>query len=196
MLATGLIVVYGYFCEVFFGWYSGNQYELYMTFNNRMFGPYAWSYWSLIFCNGIAPQILWYQPARRNIIVLFIVSLIVSVGMWLERFVIIVTSLSFEFMPSMWKIYYPRPVDWMIFIGTLGLFFLLFTLFARFVPVIAISEMAEMVHHQKHTGQYGDPHDHGHGHDGAEAGGPGHVGRVIEDAAVGVSPQIATAGAE
>ncbi len=150
MLTTGLIVFYGYIMEVFFGWYSGNQYEKYMTFENRMFGPYAWSYWALIFCNGIAPQILWWKKWRTNIPMLFTVSVIVSIGMWLERFVIIVTSLSFDFMPGMWALYFPRPVDWMIFIGTMGFFALLFLLFARFLPVISIAEMRELILHQGH----------------------------------------------
>jgi molybdopterin-containing oxidoreductase family membrane subunit len=159
MLATGLMVFYGYIMEVFFGWYSGNPFEQYMTFNNRMFGPYAWSYWALILCNGIAPQILWFKWARTNVVVLFVVSVIVSVGMWLERFVIIVTSLSFDFIPSMWSIYYPRPVDWMIFIGTIGLFFTLFLLFARFVPVISIAEMRELILHRGHSASVAEPEE-------------------------------------
>jgi len=148
MLATGMIVFYGYLIEVFFGWYSANEYENYMTFDNRMWGPYAWSYWSLIFCNGIAPQILWWKKMRTSIPVLFIVSLIVSVGMWLERFVIIVTSLSFDFMPSSWGIYYPTFWDYSLYLGTFGLFFTLFLLFCRLLPVIAMAEMRELVHHE------------------------------------------------
>lgn len=166
MLATGWIVFYGYIMEVFFGWYSGNKYEQYMTFNNRMFGPYAWAYWSLIFCNGLAPQILWSKKMRTSIPVLFTVAIIVSIGMWLERFVIIVTSLSFDFMPSQWALYSPSPVDWMLFLGTMGFFTLLFLLFCRFVPVISIAEMRELLHHQQH---------HGHsGHGDAHAGAGGH----------------------
>jgi molybdopterin-containing oxidoreductase family membrane subunit len=152
MLATGLIVFYGYIMEVFFGWYSGNEFERYMTFNNRMEGPYAWSYWALIFCNGLAPQILWWKKMRTNILVLFIVSIIVSIGMWLERFVIVVTSLHRDFMPSMWAMYYPTMVDLMIFVGTIGFFTLLFLLFVRVLPVISIAEMRELVlHHGKHA---------------------------------------------
>jgi Ni/Fe-hydrogenase subunit HybB-like protein len=150
MLATGLIVFYGYLMEVFFGWYSGDKYENWMTFSNRMFGPYWWSYWALIFCNGLTPQILWWKKCRQSIPCLFIVSLIVSVGMWLERFVIIVTSLSQEFMPGMWAIYYPTWVDFTILLGTLGFFTLLFTLFVRFLPAISMAEMRELVHHQEH----------------------------------------------
>jgi Ni/Fe-hydrogenase subunit HybB-like protein len=150
MLATGLIVFYGYVMEVFFGWYSANVYEMYMTFQNRMFGPYWWSYWALIFCNGIAPQILWFKKYRTSIPVLFTVAVIVSIGMWLERFVIIVTSLSFDFIPSAWAVYSPTVVDWMIYIGTMGFFTLLFLLFSRFVPVISIAEMRELIRHHGH----------------------------------------------
>ncbi len=160
MLGTGLIVFYGYIMEVFFGWYSANTYEKYMTFQNRMFGPYWWSYWSLILCNGLIPQILWWKKARTNLAVLFIVSIFVSIGMWLERFVIIVTSLSFDFMPSMWALYYPTVVDWMIYIGTMGFFTLLFLLFARFVPVISIAEMREMLLHHGHSASVAEPHTH------------------------------------
>ena len=105
-LVTGMIVTYGYAMEIFFGYYSANQYEKFMI-HNRMFGPYAWSYWMLIFCNGIVPQTLWIKSLRTNTIWLFIMSLIVSVGMWLERFVIIVTSLHRDFLPSSWGMYYP-----------------------------------------------------------------------------------------
>jgi Ni/Fe-hydrogenase subunit HybB-like protein len=151
MLATGLIVFYGYIMEVFFGWYSANPFENYMTFANRMFGPYGWTYWSLIFCNGIAPQILWFKKARTSIPVLFIISLIISVGMWLERFVIIVTSLHRDFMPSSWGMYYPSFWDYSLYAGTFGLFLTLFLLFCRLLPVIAVAEMREAVHHKLHT---------------------------------------------
>lgn len=151
MLATGLIVFYGYIMEVFFGWYSASKYESYMTFESRMFGPYGWSYWALIFCNGIAPQILWFKKARTNIPILFIVSVIVSIGMWLERFVIIVVSLSRDFLPSSWGMYYPSFWDYSLYAGTFGLFMTLFLLFCRFLPVIAVAEMREVVHHEAHT---------------------------------------------
>ncbi|MFN3648761.1 MAG: NrfD/PsrC family molybdoenzyme membrane anchor subunit [Armatimonadota bacterium] len=162
MLTTGLIVFYGYLMEVFFGWYSGNLYEKYMTFQNRMFGPYAWSYWALILCNGIIPQILWFKWARTSIFWLVLVSISVTIGMWLERFVIIVTSLSFDFMPGMWALYYPTWVDWAIYIGTMGFFVLLFLLFSRFVPVISIAEMRELLLHHGHTASVGDPQAEGH----------------------------------
>lgn len=150
MLATGFIVVYGYGAEVFFGWYSANKYEEWMTFNNRMFGPYAWSYWMLIVCNGLTIQLLWFKKFRTNIYWLFGISCVVTVGMWLERFVIIVTSLSQEFIPAMWAMYYPTFTDFMILFGTIGLFFLIFLLFARALPVISIAEMRELIHQRGH----------------------------------------------
>ena len=140
MLATGLIVFYGYLMEAFFGWYSGNRYEEYVIWN-RMTGPYAPLYWALIFCNGLTPQILWFRKVREHPIFLFIVALIVSVGMWLERFVIVVTSLHRDFLPSSWGMYVPTFWDWSTFIGTLGLFVSLIFLFVRFLPMISIFEM-------------------------------------------------------
>lgn len=152
MLATGLIVFYGYVMEVFFGWYSGNTYERYMTFENRMFGKsYSWSYWMLILCNGLVPQLLWFSKVRRNIGALFAISVVVSIGMWLERFVIIVTSLSFDFMPSAWHIFVPTVVDLGILLGTMGFFVLLFLLFVRFLPVISIAEVRELILHHGHS---------------------------------------------
>jgi Ni/Fe-hydrogenase subunit HybB-like protein len=140
MLATGLIVGYGYMMEAFMGWYSANAYERYMVLN-RMTGPYGKAYWALIFCNVIAPNTLWIKNLRTNVAYLFVISLVVSVGMWLERFVIIVTSLHRDFLPSSWGIYSPTFFDWSAFIGTLGLFATLLFLFVRFLPAISIFEM-------------------------------------------------------
>jgi Ni/Fe-hydrogenase subunit HybB-like protein len=140
MLATGLIVAYGYLMEAFFGWYSGNIYERFMIYN-RMTGPYAWSYWLLIVCNVLAPQLIWFKRFRTNLVVLFIMSIIVSIGMWLERFVIIVTSLHRDFLPSSWAMYSPTGWDFSMFLGTIGLFFALLFLFIRFLPIISIFEM-------------------------------------------------------
>ncbi|MCI0488275.1 MAG: polysulfide reductase NrfD [Blastocatellia bacterium] len=140
MLATGLIVGYGYMMEAFFGWYSANQYEGFMI-RNRMTGPYAPFYWALIFCNIIAPQILWSRRMRNSVPVLFITALIVSVGMWLERFVIVVTSLHRDYLPSSWGMYRGSFWDWSTFIGTIGLFVALLFLFLRFLPMISIFEM-------------------------------------------------------
>ncbi len=140
MLATGLIVAYGYSIEAFMAWYSGNHYERFMMWN-RAFGPYAWAYWALIFCNVLVPNTLWVKNLRTNPVYLFVISLIVSVGMWLERFVIIVTSLYRDFLPSSWGAYRGTMFDWAAFIGTIGLFLTLFFLFIRFLPAISISEM-------------------------------------------------------
>ena len=140
MLATGLIVAYGYVMEAFFGWYSGNIYERFMVYN-RMVGPYKWFYWSLILCNVLAPQIVWFKRFRTNLVVLWLLSIVVGIGMFLERFVIIVTSLHRDFLPSSWGMYSPTVWDFSMFIGTIGLFFALLFLFIRFLPIISIFEM-------------------------------------------------------
>jgi molybdopterin-containing oxidoreductase family membrane subunit len=139
-MATGLIVFYGYIMEAFFGWYSGNENEWYMT-KNRVIGPYGWSYAALIFCNGFAPQIFWFSWARSSIAVQFVVSIIVSIGMWLERFVIVVTSLHRDFVPSSWGMYYPTAWDYSTYFGTIGFFVMLIFLFIRVLPMISIFEM-------------------------------------------------------
>jgi Ni/Fe-hydrogenase subunit HybB-like protein len=144
-LVTGLIVVYGYGMEAFYGWYSANAYEKYMVWNRTWHGPYAWTYWLLIFCNGLTPQTLWIKRLRTNTTWLFIMALIVSVGMWLERFVIVVTSLHRDFLPSSWDMYYPTFWDLSTFFGTVGLFILLFFLFVRALPMISIFEMRTLV---------------------------------------------------
>jgi Ni/Fe-hydrogenase subunit HybB-like protein len=145
MLATGLIVAYGYLIEAFLAFYSGDQYEIYMM-TNRFHGPYAPLYWMLISCNIIIPQLLWSRKVRRNVGMLFFLSLVVNTGMWLERFVIIVISLSRDFIPSSWGMYYPTRWDWATYIGTFGLFFTLFFLFIRFLPMISIVEVRALVH--------------------------------------------------
>ena len=144
MLATGLIVAYGYVFEFFTAWYSDNKYELFLSLN-RAGGPYAYWYWTLITCNIIVPQLLWFSRVRRNVVVLFVLALVVNVGMWLERFIIVVTSLHRDFLPSSWGMYSPTRWDWAIFVGTLGLFVALLFLFIRFLPMISIFEMRELV---------------------------------------------------
>jgi len=144
MLATGLIVAYGYMMETFMAFYSADNYETYMI-HNRWTGPYAVAYWSLIACNIVIPQLMWSRRIRRNVAVLFVISLIVNMGMWLERFIIVVTSLHRDFLPSSWGMYYPTKWDWMTYIGTFGLFLTLFFLFIRFLPMIAIFEMRGLV---------------------------------------------------
>ena len=145
MLATGLIVAYGYLMEVFFAYYSGNTYERSLAIN-RALGPYAWSYWALIASNVMVPQLLWLAPVRRNVVGLFLISLVVNVGMWLERFVIIVTSLHRDFLPSSWGMYRPTIWDFAQFFGSIGLFFTLLFIFLRVLPVISIFELRELVH--------------------------------------------------
>jgi molybdopterin-containing oxidoreductase family membrane subunit len=140
MLATGLIVGYGYFFETFIGMYSGSTYERFML-ENRWFGPYAPMYWALIICNILIPQILWIPKMRRNITVLFLVSLDVLIGMWLERFIIVITSLSRDFLPSSWGHYVPTRWDWATFAGTLGFFSVCMFLFIRIMPSISIFEI-------------------------------------------------------
>ncbi|MGH7753383.1 MAG: NrfD/PsrC family molybdoenzyme membrane anchor subunit [Gemmatimonadales bacterium] len=144
LLATGLMVAYGYLMEAFMAWYSGNGYERFLMLN-RMFGPYAACYWALIAANGLVPQGLWFRRVRSSPIALFAIALVVSVGMWLERYVIIVTSLHRDFLPSSWGMYAGTFWDWSTFIGTIGFFFALMFLFIRFLPVIAIFEMRELL---------------------------------------------------
>ena len=144
MLATGLIVGYGYMIEAFMGWYSGVEPERYMTVN-RMLGPYAGSYWALIFCNILTPQLLWFKKVRSTPWILFLVAMVVNVGMWLERFVIVVTSLHRDYLPSSWGMYHGTIWDWATFIGTIGLFLSLLFLFIRFLPMISIFEMRTIV---------------------------------------------------
>jgi molybdopterin-containing oxidoreductase family membrane subunit len=144
MLATGLIVGYGYVFEFFTGWYSDNPYEIFVSLN-RLFGPYAHWYWLLLFCNIVAPQLLWFSRVRRNVMALFVMALVVNVGMWLERFIIVVTSLHRDYLPSSWGMYSPTRWDWATFIGTIGLFVMLVFLFVRFLPMISIFEMRELV---------------------------------------------------
>jgi molybdopterin-containing oxidoreductase family membrane subunit len=140
MLASGLIVAYGYMMETFMAWYSGSEYESFMIMN-RFKGPYAFWYWMLIACNVVFPQLLWIKRVRNSIAALFIVSVIISVGMWLERFIIVAVSLHRDFIPGSWGMYSPTFWDWSMYIGTIGMFVMLMFLFVRFVPMISIFEM-------------------------------------------------------
>jgi molybdopterin-containing oxidoreductase family membrane subunit len=144
MLLTGLIVGYGYMVEGFMAWYSADRYEEFVPIN-RMTGPYAPAYWSLLFCNIVVPQLLWFRRVRMNTAALFAISLVINVGMWLERFIIIVTSLHRDFLPSSWGMYSPTFWDWSTFAGTIGLFLALLFLFLRFLPMISIFEMRTML---------------------------------------------------
>jgi len=144
MLATGLIVAYGYIIEAFMGWYSGNRYEAF-TFWNRLHGPY-WVLYSLLWvCNIIIPQVLWIKKFRTKPVLLFIISGVVLVGMWLERFVIVVVSLHRDFLTSSWGMYYPTRWDYMTFVGTIGMFLALIFLFVRVLPMISIFEMRTLL---------------------------------------------------
>jgi len=144
MLATGLFVCYGYMMEAFMAFYSANQFEQYMILN-RFAGPYSPFYWLLITCNAVSIQFLWFDKVRANTMALFAIAAIVSVGMWLERFIIVVTSLHRDFLPSSWGMYYPTFWDWSTFIGTMGLFVTLLLLFIRYLPMISIFEMRTLV---------------------------------------------------
>ena len=144
MLATGLIVGYGYLMEAFMAWYGGNRYEGYMLLN-RLTGPYAPLFWSLLVCNILVPQLLWSERVKASVPALFVISILVNIGMWLERFIIVVTSLHRDFLPSAWGMYSPTGVDWGLLIGSIGLFLSLLFLFIRFLPMISIFEMRTLL---------------------------------------------------
>jgi molybdopterin-containing oxidoreductase family membrane subunit len=154
VLFTGSIVGYAYAMEFFIAWYSGEIYESF-AFINRAFGPYGWAYWIMVSCNVLTPQIFWFKKARNNIAIIFTASLLVNVGMWFERFVIVVTSLANDFLPSSWGMYEPTWVDVITFLGSFGLFMTFFLLFIRFLPILAIAELKAIM-------PIADPHGHGH----------------------------------
>lgn len=139
-LAVGSIVGYAYGMEVFIAWYGGNPYEKF-AFWNRAFGPYWWGYWTMIICNVVVPQFFWFKKIRTNMVVVWVLSIFVNIGMWFERFEIVVTSLTREFLPSNWGYFIPTIWDILTYMGTFGLFFTLFLLFLRFLPLVAISEV-------------------------------------------------------
>lgn len=140
MLATGLIVVYGYIMETFMAWYSGSEYEGYMMLN-RMKGPYAPYFWVLMLFNGVVPQLLWSGRVRRNLVALFSIAMVVNVGMWLERYIIVITSLHRDFLPSAWGMFSGTVWDWAILAGSIGLFLSMLFLFIRFLPMVSVFEM-------------------------------------------------------
>ena len=157
ILVTGLMVGYSYSMEYFMAWYSGNPYEKF-AFINRSFGPYAWAYWIMVSCNVIVPQLFWSKKLRRSIPVMFIASIFVNIGMWFERFVIVVSSLANDFMPAAWDYYKPTWVDIGTLVGSFGLFFTLFLIFIRFLPMIAMSEVKGVLpqadpHYYEHNGK-------------------------------------------
>lgn len=144
IIVTGSIVGVAYLTELFISWYSGVEYESY-AFINRFSGPYMIAYWTMMTCNVISPQLFWIKKIRTNLTATFILSIVVNIGMWFERFVIIVTSLHRDYLPSSWSMFYPTWVDIGIFIGTIGIFFTLFLLFARFFPVLALNELKSIL---------------------------------------------------
>ncbi len=144
IIVTGSIVGIAYLTELFMAWYSGVPYEKF-AFSNRATGPYWWAYWIMMTCNVVTPQLFWIKKLRRNLVFTFIVSIFINIGMWFERFVIIVTSLHRDYLPSSWSMYKPTIVEVGLFVGTLGVFFTLFFLFIRVFPVIAIAEVKSVL---------------------------------------------------
>lgn len=149
IVVTGMIVGLAYGTEFFIAWYSGNEYERY-CFVNRATGPYWWAYWSMITCNVLSPQFFWSKKLRTSIPFVFFISIVVNIGMWFERFVIITTSLHRDFLPSSWSMYSPTWVEIWTFIGTFGLFFTLFFIFIRVLPGIAVAEVKSVAKYAKH----------------------------------------------
>lgn len=148
IVLTGSIVGIAYLTELFMAWYSQNIYEWFAFKENRvnLFSPYGWSYWIMMFCNVVSPQIFWFRKMRRNLLITFFMSILINVGMWFERFVIIVTSVYRDYLPSSWSTYY-TPTIWEVgfFLGTFGLFFTCYFLFSKFFPVIAIAEIKHIL---------------------------------------------------
>ena len=173
ILLTGSLVGYAYTLEFFIAWYGANEYEGF-AFTNRAFGPYWWAYWTMVSCNVITPQIFWFKKMRTNVVVLFIASIFVNIGMWFERFVITVTSLHRDFMPSSWDYYSPTFWDVSTFVGSFGLFFTLFLLFIRFLPAIAIAEVKTVM-------PQADPHYHPEGHGAHGEGHGAHHGEAAHE---------------
>lgn len=156
MLLTGSLVGYAYMCEFFVAWYSGNPYEQ-DIFIARATGQYAWAYWTMIFCNVAVPQLFWLRKLRRSIPVMFVASIFINIGMWFERFVIVITSLSNDFLPANWDYFSPTMYDVGIYLGTFGVFFTFFLLFLRFLPIVAIAELKGVLpqadpHYYEHEG--------------------------------------------
>ncbi len=174
ILVTGSMVGFAYFMEFFIAWYSGNQYESDVFVYNRLLppfisevlglersAPYWWAYWIMISCNVLSPQLFWFKRFRTSPMAIFAVSMAVTVGMWFERFVIIVTSIHRAFLPGEWGMFFPTPVDILTFVGTIGIFITLFMLFLRFLPAFAMSEIKNVLpqasphpHHTAHAGQH------------------------------------------
>ena len=170
ILLTGMMVGFAYGMEFFIAWYGANEYAAFVFTNNRALptwisdkgAPYWWAYWAMISCNVISPQVFWFRKLRQNPLVIWIVALFVTIGMWFERFVIIVTSLHRAFLPGEWHMFYPTLTDIGIFVGSLGIFTTLFLLFVKFLPTFAMAEVKAVM-------PQADPHGHGH-HPGDHTG--------------------------
>ena len=152
IIITGSIVGVAYITEFFIAWYSGVEAEQY-AFMNRATGPYWWAYWSMFLCNVVTPQFYWFKKLRTSVPFLFVTSIFVNIGMWFERFVIVVTSLHRDFMPSSWDYYSPTIWDIAAFVGSFGLFFTMMCLFVRYLPMVALSEVKAVI-------PEADPHHH------------------------------------
>jgi molybdopterin-containing oxidoreductase family membrane subunit len=156
LVFISLIMGTAYLTELFIAWYSGNEYEGFLMFKNRVTGTYAFQFWAMFICNAIIPQLFWSEKIRRNLVIAFIISLIINVGMWYERFNIIVTSLSRSYLPSTWVTYHPTYIEVGIYIGTIGLFTTAVLLFFRYVPMIAIHEVKSVLKHNEREHGMGD----------------------------------------
>jgi Ni/Fe-hydrogenase subunit HybB-like protein len=165
MLATGMMVSYGYIMEHFIAWYSGNVYEQATFFQVRWTGPFAPIFWLMIFCNVVVPQVFWWKRLRTNLVITWVAALLINIGMWCERFNIIVTALHRDFLPASWGSYAPTWVDIFLFTGTIGLFSTLFLLFLKFVPAVAVQEIKELRHELEH-----EAHAEAHGGTGPSKG--------------------------
>jgi molybdopterin-containing oxidoreductase family membrane subunit len=144
ILATGSMVGYAYAMEFFIAWYTGSEFERFV-FLNRALGPYAWAYWTMVTCNVVFPQLFWFKKIRTSVPVMFVIGILVNVGMWFERYVIIVTSLSRDFLPSSWGHFSPTPYDFGILLLGFGLFFTFVLLFVRFLPAVSMAEMKSVL---------------------------------------------------
>ncbi len=163
IIVTGSIVGVAYLTELFVAWYSGVEWEQY-AFLNRATGPLAWSYWAMMTCNVISPQLFWFKKIRTSILATFILSIVVNIGMWFERFVIIVPTLCRTYLPSSWNTYTPSFIDIGIFVGTIGMFGMFFLLFSRFFPVIAQAELKTILKQSGESQKKAAAASNGNGH--------------------------------
>jgi molybdopterin-containing oxidoreductase family membrane subunit len=158
ILATSCMVGYAYGVEFFTAWYSGSPYEMF-AFLNRSLGPYAWAYWTMVACNVVVPHLFWFRKCRTTPWMMVVICVLVNVGMWMERFVIIVASLSRDYLPSSWRMYVPTWVDLLMLLGSFGLFFTLFLLFCRYLPMVAMAEVKSVLprHEKAHLPEPEEP---------------------------------------